>query len=181
MPNSSPPDVWDVIAREAALESELWAGALRPASEHECDPVFSPLAATRFETGIETIYEGYLAHYGRPRLFAPADPDTAVLLGDYLYAHGLVRVAALGDVGAVADLAALISLCARLRGDGRAGDGFAWAATSAVLGRGDGRLGPALATLGETGHTAPLAQLATAEAGDEVLRRALAAHERRLR
>ena len=54
--------------------------------------------------GLESIYEGYL-HYGRPRLFAPADSDTAILLGDYLYAHGLVRVAAHGQVTVVADLA----------------------------------------------------------------------------
>ena len=63
--------------------------------------MFSPLAAERFALGVETIYEGYLAHYGRPRLFAPADDDTALLLGDYLYAHGLVRIAELGDVDAV--------------------------------------------------------------------------------
>ena len=57
------------------------------------------LAARRrsgFALGLETIYEGYLLHYGRPRLFAPADADTALLLGDYLYAHGLVRIAATG-------------------------------------------------------------------------------------
>ena len=48
----------------------------------------------RFALGIETIYEGYLLHYGRPRLFAPPDGERALLLGDYLYAHGLVRIAA---------------------------------------------------------------------------------------
>jgi hypothetical protein len=77
-----------------------------------------------------------LLHYGTPRLFAPADEDTALLLGDYLYAHGLVRVAEAGTVEAVADLAALISLCARLRADGLPGDGEAWAATAATLGEG---------------------------------------------
>jgi hypothetical protein len=58
------------------------------------------------------------------------------LLGDYLYAHGLVRVAEAGPVEAVTDLAALISLCAQLRADGLPGDGEAWAATAATLGRG---------------------------------------------
>jgi len=86
---------------------------------------------------LETIYEGYLLHYGRPRLFAPADGDTALLLGDYLYAHGLVRVAEAGPVEAVSDLAELISLCAQLRADGLPGDGEAWAATAATLGQGD--------------------------------------------
>ena len=70
--------------------------------------MFSPLAEERYALGLETIYEGYLLHYGSPRLFAPADDDTALLLGDYLYAHGLVRVAEAGTVDAVADLAALI-------------------------------------------------------------------------
>jgi len=83
-----------------------------------------------------------LLHYGRPRLFAPRDEDTALLLGDYLYAHGLVRVAEAGPVEAVTDLAALISLCAQLRADGLPGDGEAWAATAATLGHGEeARLG----------------------------------------
>ena len=70
------------------------------------------------------------------------DEDTALLLGDYLYAHGLVRVAEAGSVEAVTDLASLISLCAQLRADGLPGDGEAWAATAATLGRGEeARLG----------------------------------------
>src|SRR6185437_13492330 len=81
--------------------------------------------------------EGYLLHYGRPRLFAPADGDTALLLGDYLYAHGLVRVADAGTVEAVADLAALISRCAQLRADGLGGDGEEWAVTASTLGGGE--------------------------------------------
>ncbi len=107
-----------------------------PTAERELEPVFSPLLADeRYAVGLETIYEGYLLHYGRPRLFAPADRDTALLLGDYLYAHGLVRVAAHDEVEAVADLAALISLCAQLRADGAPGDGEAWAATAALARR----------------------------------------------
>ena len=99
--------------------------------------MFSPLAEEPYALGLETIYEGYLLHYGRPRLFGPADDDTALLLGDYLYAHGLVRIAEIGPVEAVADLAALISRCAQLRADGLPGDGEAWAATGATLGGGE--------------------------------------------
>ena len=109
--------------------------------------MFSPLADGRYALGLESIYEGYLLHYGRPRLFAPADADTAILLGDYLYAHGLVRVAAHGEVAVVADLAELISLCAQLRAEEREGDGEAWAGTVALLGDGDGRLEAARASL----------------------------------
>ena len=128
-------DIWERLAREASQESRLWGEAL--SAEPEREAIFSPLAEERYALGLETIYEGYLLHYGRPRLFEPADPDTALLLGDYLYAHGLVRVAHAGPVEAVSDLAALISLCAQLRADGLPGDGEAWAATAATLGRGE--------------------------------------------
>src|SRR3954451_18500613 len=129
-------DLWETIAQEAAAESPLWAQALRPEAERDQEPVFSPLAEERYALGLETIYEGYLLHYGRPRLFSPHDDDTALLLGDYLYAHGLVRVAETGTVQAVAELAALISRCAQLRADALPGDGEAWAETAAKLGEG---------------------------------------------
>ncbi|HZO51024.1 MAG TPA: hypothetical protein VFB26_12835 [Gaiellaceae bacterium] len=137
MPTSSGTELWDVLAAEAAAESPLWAEALLPEREQRRHPVFSTLCDAAFALGVETVYEGYLLHYGRPRLFAPADGDTALLLGDYLYAHGLVRIAATGNVEAVRDLAELISLCAQSRaaGDGRV-DELAWAATCALLGEG---------------------------------------------
>jgi hypothetical protein len=136
---ASASSLWETIAVEAGRESELWAAALRPESEREEQAVFSPLAEERFAVGLETIYEGYLLHYGHPRLFRADDRDTRILLGDYLYAHGLVRVASLGDVDAVGALAELLSLCAHLRAEGLAGDGEAWAATvSALDGGADG-------------------------------------------
>jgi hypothetical protein len=127
--------VWETIVAEAERESALWAAALRPEAEREELAVFSPLADERFALGIESIYEGYLLHYGRARLFSPADRDAAILLGDYLYAHGLVRITALGDVDAVGRLAELLSLCAHLRAGGEAGDGEAWADTVGSLGK----------------------------------------------
>ena len=48
-----------------------------------------------------------------------------------------MRVADVGPVDAITDLAALISLCAQLRADGLPGDGEAWAATAATLARGE--------------------------------------------
>jgi hypothetical protein len=71
-------------------------------------------------------------------------------------------VAQAGTVEAVADLAALISICAQLRADGRAGDGEAWAATAATLG------------LGEA------ARLEWAGNGSKPVADALAAHGRRV-
>jgi hypothetical protein len=169
---------WDTIAAEAERESPLWAEALRPSSERDEEVVFSELTGERFRLGVETIYEGYLVHYGRPRLFAPGDAETALLLGDYLYAHGLVRIASLGEVGAVADLAELISLCAQLRAEGAAGDGSAWAATATHLGR--GALVVARAALRDRGDPAALDELARDASGDAALDRALAAHAARV-
>jgi hypothetical protein len=130
--------IWETIVAEAELESPLWSAALRDADDREETPVFSPLGDARFALGIESIYEGYLLHYGRPRLFSPDDRDTAILLGDYLYAHGLVRITREGDVEAVERLAELLSLCAHLRAEGRGPeDGEAWAVTVASLGDGE--------------------------------------------
>ena len=131
--------LWDRIAVEAERESPLWGESLRPDGERELEPVFSPLVDERFALGLETIYEGYLVHYGRSRLFAPPDDDAALLLGDYLYAHGLVRIAELGEIDAIRALAELISRCAHLRAEAAPGDGDAWADTAASLGpNGDG-------------------------------------------
>jgi hypothetical protein len=68
---------------------------------------------------IEAIREGYLLHYGEARLLAGHDDDLALLAGDYLYARGLERLAALGDAEAVRELADLISLCAECHAEGR--------------------------------------------------------------
>jgi hypothetical protein len=168
------------LADEAANESDLWGSSLRPSHQRQLVAVFSPLARERFRLGLETIYEAYLVHFGTPRLFAPADADTALLLGDYLYAHGLVRIADLGDVAAVSDLAELISLCGQLRAEGRDGDGAAWAATAALLADETGALAAARDALRLDGDPAPLAALARATAGEEAVARALAAHAGRV-
>jgi hypothetical protein len=171
-------DLWELIALEAERESPLWGSALRDEDAREREPVFSTLSEERWALGLETIYEGYLLHYGSPRLFAPADRDTALLLGDYLYAHGLVRISEHEEVAAVADLAELISLCAQVRADEREGDGPAWAATAALLG--SGRLEEARAALRTEGDGGPLVELARAAAGAAAVEAALAAHALRL-
>jgi hypothetical protein len=176
---TSTADLWDTIAGEAGRESELWTAALRDPGQQERDPIFSPLGEERYALGIETIYEGYLLHYGQPRLFAPEDGDTALLLGDYLYAHGLVRIEQVGSVEAVNDLAELIALCAYLRAEGIQGDGAVWAATATTLGRGE--LDDSRSSLRLDNDPGPLERLARAHAGDAAVEAALAAHRERLR
>jgi len=171
--------LFDAIADGATRESRLWADALLPARERDFEPVFSPLVPDpRFALGVETIYEGYLLHYGRPRLFAPGDGDVALLLGDALLAHGLVRIAETGSLAAVGDLAELLSLCAQARADGLDGDGAAWAATCALLGRGG--LDGARAALRDDRDPAALERLARQATGDVAVNGALAAHVARL-
>jgi len=68
---------------------------------------------------IEAIREGELLHYGAPRMFGAIEPDLALLAGDRLYALGLARLAELGDVEAVCELADVIALCAQARAEAR--------------------------------------------------------------
>jgi len=172
-------DIWETIGAEAGAESRLWTNALRPLEEQEREPVFSVLAESRYALGIETIYEGYLLHYGRPRLFTPEDDDTALLLGDYLYAHGLVRIERVGSVEAVNDLAELIALCAYLQAESVAGDGQVWAATATLLGR--GLLDGARSSLRLDNDPGPLERAAREAAGDREVSASLDAHRARLR
>jgi hypothetical protein len=81
-----------------------------------------PRAAARageYELLLEAIYEGYLLHYGAPRLLHPPEADLGLLAGDQLYALGLARLVALGDLSAVAELADVITLTALAHGAGR--------------------------------------------------------------
>jgi hypothetical protein len=86
---------------------------------------------------VEAIREGYLLHYRRGRLLDHADADLALLAGDRLYALGLARLARLGDVAAVGELADVISLCAQAHaaGDGELAEA-AWQAGVAAVGWG---------------------------------------------
>lgn len=100
-------------------------------SHGQAEPALGLLAARarrdraqrdELELVVEAIREGYLLHYARPRLVAGAEPDLALLAGDYLYALGLERLAELGDRAAVAELSELIALLAQLHaGDGTSG------------------------------------------------------------
>jgi hypothetical protein len=67
---------------------------------------------------VEAIREGYLQHYASGRVVQPQDPDLALLAGDRLYALGLERLAAIGDLNAVAELADVIALCAQAHAEG---------------------------------------------------------------
>ena len=68
-----------------------------------------------YELLMETIYEGYLLHYGTSRIVRPREADLGLLAGDRLSALGLARLVELGDIEAVAELADVITLSALAR------------------------------------------------------------------
>jgi hypothetical protein len=71
-----------------------------------------------YELLVEAIYEGYLLHYGVPRIVHVPEADLRLLAGDRLYAIGLARLVELGDTLAVAELADTITLSALAQGAG---------------------------------------------------------------
>jgi hypothetical protein len=100
-------------------------------SPHVVEPPMRPLlgclaaagprtaaASGEYAFVVEAVREGYELHYGQPRVLAGADRDLQLLAGDYLYALGLERLAALGDLDAVRELSDLISLAARIHDRG---------------------------------------------------------------
>ncbi|HET7177130.1 MAG TPA: hypothetical protein VFI63_00425 [Solirubrobacterales bacterium] len=108
------------------------------------EPVFGPLAASgpraaaapgEYALVVEAVREGYLLHYGVPRVLAGHDADLGLLAGDYLYALGIERLAALGDALAVRELAGLIARCARLHAERREAEApTLWRAAALAIG-----------------------------------------------
>jgi hypothetical protein len=112
-------------------------------------PVFGLLASlgeraaeapAEYALVVEAVREGYLLHYGTPRLLRSDDADLALLAGDYLYALGIERLAALGDSRAVVLLADLIGRCAQLHSEGREDEvPQLWRSTALSIGAGEDR------------------------------------------
>ncbi|HEY5317148.1 MAG TPA: hypothetical protein VIJ20_04155 [Solirubrobacteraceae bacterium] len=66
-----------------------------------------------YEILVEMIFEGCRLHYGPQRVVRTEDQDLALLVGDQLYAMGLARLARIGDLAAIGELADVISLVAQ--------------------------------------------------------------------
>lgn len=104
------------LAEALRAEGGLVGAAVRAAPDGDPLPA-GPREEVRFL--LEAIREGELLHYGRARVVDPPDADLALLAGDRLYALGLERLAALGDLGAVCALADLISASAQAHAEDR--------------------------------------------------------------
>src|SRR4051794_920483 len=125
---SSPEAALDVLAGQLREDESVITPQV--ADPRDAEPALGLLAAAgpraaearaEYALVIESVREGYLLHYGEPRVVVGADPDLALLAGDYLYALGLERLAALGDLEAIRELSDLISLSAQLHDAGGGG------------------------------------------------------------
>jgi len=129
-----------LAARLRAEETPISPHVVEPAEE----PVFGLLAAAgpraasapaEYAQVVESVREGYLLHYGKPRLLRGHDDDLALLAGDYLYALGIEGLAALGDAEAVAVLAELIGRCAQMHAEDREDEvAELWRASAVAVG-----------------------------------------------
>lgn len=139
-------DLAKALAAEGGALAELVQSSADPASQEPGPPQLAasgPRAAgqaAEYELLLEMIYEGSLLHYGSGRVVQTGDPDLALLLGDQLYALGLTRLAALGDLEAVDALADVISRLAQAHAEGDPGSAEEiWRAGAVAIGWGDGR------------------------------------------
>lgn len=126
------------LAETLRAEGGLLAEALRPAGGPVPDePLLASVPPGPYALTLAAVREGYLLHYGEGRVVdGAADPDLALLGGDRLYALALAELAELGDLGAVARLADLISDCARAQAEGDpARAAAAWEVAVRTLGR----------------------------------------------
>jgi hypothetical protein len=110
------------------------------AQEHALTAARGPRAAANrvdVEIAVAAVDEGYRLHYASPRALRIDDDDLRLLAGDRLYALGLARLAAIGDMTAIAELADVISLSAQAHagGDEALADA-AWQAGATAIGWG---------------------------------------------
>jgi hypothetical protein len=90
------------------------------------------------EIAIAAVDEGYHLHYaGAGPALCIDDPDLALLAGDRMYALGLARLAVIGDLAAIGELADVIALGAQAQasGDEELADA-AWEAGVAAIAHG---------------------------------------------
>jgi hypothetical protein len=128
------------LAEALREEGGLLADTVRE-PDHSAQPHGDRVAARGedYPLLVEAIREGYLQHYATGRVVRPGDPDLALLAGDRLYALGLERLAAVGDLAAVAELADVIALCAQAHAEGDPARAEAvWDAGAGAVGDGPG-------------------------------------------
>jgi hypothetical protein len=181
---TDPAHALDVLAAELRQEGPEVADHVASTGE---EPVLGMLVAAgprcaaapgEYAAVVESIREGWLLHYGEPRLLAADDPDLRLLVGDHLYARGIERLVQLEDLLAVGELSDLISLSAQL--DAAAEDtadasAILWLAACVAIAAGPGETHERnKAALRESGDPEPLLRGARESAEGAGLSEALA-------
>ncbi len=119
-----------------------------------------------YELLLEAIYEGYLVHYGQPRLLRVPETALGLLAGDQLYAIGLARLVEIGDTEAVSELADTITLSALAQADDAAELAEAvWRAGGRAVGWGSSPEYTRAKELARTGSPEALAAMRTSAEG----------------
>jgi hypothetical protein len=151
----------ELVDRGSLLDERLGAPG---APQHAADGPRAAGHEAEYELLLEMILEGSLLHYGGARVVDTDDQDLALLLGDQLYALGLCRLAELGDLDAVSELADLISLLAQSQAasDDELAEAV-WQASAVALGWGQSeghKHAKALARAGDPGAAVALRRAA---------------------
>jgi len=106
-------ELLDELAARIAAVSPAWAEVVEPVADAPLFIALDVAAASNLSRevalGIESIREGWLLHRAASRIAPAADPDMALLVGDWCYAAGLSGVAEHGTLADVAVLAELLS------------------------------------------------------------------------
>lgn len=132
----------DVLAAEGGLLADALGDRDAPSDRVAETAAAGPRAAAdpaAYALLVAAVREGHRLHAGAAAVVTRADPDLALLAGDRLYALGLDRLARLGDLAAVRELADAISLCALAQAD--AGPDLAqaaWEGAAVAIGWGAG-------------------------------------------
>lgn len=162
--------LFEALSAESTVATHLDGNALAAVEDRPGPAQFAaagPRAGERpgeYELLLEMLIEGSRLHYGPQRLVRTEDKDLALLLGDQLYALGLARLAAIGDLEAVAELSEVISLVAEAHaGDDSALADAVWAAGAVAIGWGQHErhaIAKRLARAGDRGATQALREAA---------------------
>ena len=127
------------VLHDLAAELRAGGGLLASATvdpQPDADTEVAQLAGAAHALAAEAIHEGALLHYAQGRVLHSEEEDLELLAGDRLFALGLDRLAAMGDLEAIAVLSDVIADCARAAAEDRPDDiATAWRRGAAAIGR----------------------------------------------
>lgn len=102
--------VLDALSRRIGEISPQWQEALgAQLADDQIDALYSSELDDPRHAAVEMIREGWLMHRKRSRIAPAAEPDLALLIGDWCFAQGLCQIAEHGSLEDVRQLSQLIA------------------------------------------------------------------------